>query len=73
MKTCTKSELEDFVKNYPNKLEKDIIHFCEPPLLTFNDFSNGKVWPDSIVASVQEVWDMRYKPTGESAYKILAG
>jgi len=26
---------------------------CEPPLLSYNDFSNGKEWPKSMVAKAK--------------------
>jgi len=49
---CTKEELEQFVKDYPQPLETNVAHMFDPPLLTYNDFSDGKVWPESIVAQV---------------------
>lgn len=51
-KECTKEELEKFVKDYPLDLETDVAHMYDPPLLTYNDFSEGRVWPESIVAQV---------------------
>lgn len=53
MKLVSKEEFESFVKNYPVKLEWDVTTICEPPLGTYNDFSEGKVWPGSVVASVR--------------------
>ncbi len=50
MKRVTHDEFHDFINNYPNKLEIDIVHFCEPPLKQYNDFSLGN-WPESVVAS----------------------
>jgi hypothetical protein len=52
MKEVSKAEFDDFIKNYPSQLEKNVITFCEPPALTYNDFSDGKEWPKSIVAKV---------------------
>lgn len=49
-KQVTKEEFEDFRDNYGSKLEVDVTAICEPPLLSLNDFSDGKVWPESIVA-----------------------
>ncbi|WGH28563.1 hypothetical protein 13VV501A_gene0067 [Vibrio phage 13VV501A] len=48
----TKEEFDDFIKNYPNDLITDVSHICEPPVKTYNDFSGGKKWPESVVASV---------------------
>ena len=49
-KQVTKEEFEDFRDNYRSKLVVDVAGMCEPPLLTLNDFSDGKKWPESIVA-----------------------
>lgn len=45
------SELKEYVDNYPRPLEIDVAQMYEPPLKTWNDFSNGKVWPQSVVAA----------------------
>lgn len=47
---CTPEELEEFVKSYPRKLVSDVYGACEPPLVTYNDFTLGN-WPESVVAS----------------------
>ena len=53
MEKVTKAEFDLFVKNYPNELVPHTITICEPPMLTYNDFSNGRKYPeDSIVAKV---------------------
>jgi len=49
----SKADFNQHISDYPKPLEKDIARMCEPPMLTYNDFSNGKVWPQSIVAKVQ--------------------
>jgi len=51
-KTCTEEELREFIAAYPRPLETDVAHMYDPPLQTYNDFSDGKVWPESIVAQV---------------------
>jgi hypothetical protein len=51
-KKVEKDELDVFIKNYPNQLVKDVTGICDPPMLSYNDFSDGKVWPESIVAKV---------------------
>jgi hypothetical protein len=51
-KKVSKEEFNIFLANYPNKLEKDVAYFFEPPMLSYNDFSDGKKWPESMVAQV---------------------
>ena len=46
---CSHEELIAFVAFYPRPLERDVFGACEPPLLTFNDFTLG-AWPESVVA-----------------------
>jgi hypothetical protein len=48
----SKEEFDRYISEYPLPLEKDVIHICEPPLLTYNDFSDGKMWP-AMVAKAQ--------------------
>jgi len=49
----SKADFDQYISDYPKPLEKDITRICEPPMLTYNDFSDGKVWPQSIVAKAQ--------------------
>ncbi len=42
----SEAEFNEFIKSYPNKLDED--YFMD--WFTWNDFSDGKVYPDSIVA-----------------------
>lgn len=49
----SKDDFDQYISDYPKPLGKDIARMCEPPMLTYNDFSDGKVWPQSIVAKVQ--------------------
>jgi hypothetical protein len=51
LKPCTKTEFDAFIAAYPRKLERNVFMAGDPPLVTYNDFSDGKVWPDSVVAS----------------------
>lgn len=51
-KEVTKEEFQEFVKKYPNKLDWNVTGICEPPLGSHNDFSDGKVWPESMVTKV---------------------
>ena len=40
----------DFVKNYPTGLVYDYCAIREPPMSSFNDFSKGEIWPESMAA-----------------------
>ena len=51
-KKVTKVQFDEFVKNYPNKLEWNVTRICEPAMGNHNDFSDGKVWPESMVTKV---------------------
>lgn len=61
-KKVTKEEFDAFLFGYPRKLERDYTSICEPPLLSFNDFDGGKVWPESMVAKVKVNTEMRGYP-----------
>lgn len=50
MKKVSKSEFEDFINNYPRKLEIDYYRVFDPPLVTYNDFELANRWPHSVVA-----------------------
>jgi hypothetical protein len=43
-------ELRTFIQTYPTFLEYDCTGICEPPMRSWNDFTGGKVWPESMVA-----------------------
>lgn len=49
-KQVSREELKAFVSKYPRSLDVDVTGICEPPMRSWNDFSNGKVWPESMVA-----------------------
>ena len=51
-KQVTKAKLDTFVSAYPSALRIDVTGICEPPIKSYNDFSDGKVWPESVVAKV---------------------
>ena len=51
-KEVTKDELIAFVRAYPRPLSRDCTGICDPPMESWNDFSDGKVWPESMVAKV---------------------
>jgi hypothetical protein len=50
LKPCSKEEFEAFLRGYPRPLERDVYGACEPPLVSYNDWTLGN-WPTSIVAS----------------------
>ena len=51
-KKVEKAEFDAFIAGYPLKLEKDVTGICDPPMRSYNDFSDGKIWPESMVAKV---------------------
>lgn len=72
-KKVDKNAFNSFINNYPKKLERDVYGVCEPPLITYNDFSKGD-WPESIVASTylyeNEPESYWYVPEEERIYCI---
>jgi hypothetical protein len=58
----TKEEFEQFLKLYPNSLNRDITGICEPPLMSYNDFTYGHFWPESMVAKCILNEDMKGHP-----------
>ena len=73
MKSVNKAEFQEFISNYPRKLEVDICGICDPPLVSYNDFSIGK-WPESIVAKTLKYDDdpkgYFYEPEENREYYI---
>ncbi len=70
-KKVSKTQFETFIKDYPLKLEIDVAHIYDPPVKTYNDFSEGKVWPDSVVAYINlNENDLRF-PGVENEYFIF--
>lgn len=49
----TKEEFEKFISQYPNKLETDISGITEPPTKTWNDYTSGLKWPESLVCLIK--------------------
>ncbi len=47
----SKGEFDNFIKNYPRKLDCDVTGICEPPHVSYNDFELANQWPHSTVAS----------------------
>lgn len=69
-KQVSKQEFDEFVKNYPNKLDWDVTGIYDPPLGSHNDFSNGKVWPESMVTKVMLYDGSDYYDGKQSEYYI---
>ena len=61
-KQVYRDEFVSFIKSWPHNLEWDVTLICDPPLGSYNDFSDGKVWPESIVAKIIMDW---MGPNGE--------
>ena len=61
-KKVTREEYFAFIRDYPNKLVFDCTGICEPPMGSYNDFTDGKKWPESIVAKEMRDW---MGPNGE--------
>lgn len=49
-KTVSREEFEAYARSYGRPLAEDLCAIGDPPIYTLNDFSDGKVWPESIVA-----------------------
>ena len=50
MKRVTRAEFEAWIKAYPRDLDVDVYGACDPPAVSYNDFSLADRWPHSIVA-----------------------
>lgn len=74
MENVDKKTFEKYIKQYPRKLERDVCGICEPPIVSYNDFSLGK-WPDSIVAKTYLYDDnpdgYYYEPESKREYAIM--
>jgi hypothetical protein len=66
-KIVSKEEFKKFVKEYPKELHKHAVMICEPPLITYHDFSDGKKYPESIIAKFSDEYDK-----SKIQYKILS-
>lgn len=70
----SKEEFDKFVKTYPRELCCDVWGACEPPLVTYNDFTLGN-WPDSVVARTwaysDKVGDYYYAKPEDRDYYVL--
>ena len=53
----TEEEMLAHVKAWPRELERDVYRACDPPFVSYNDFTLGN-WPESVVASYTDRWPM---------------
>lgn len=71
----TKQEFEEFIKNYPRKLERHGSMICEPPAISYNDFELANRWPYSVVAHTwgydDNEGDRYYCPEEKREYYIV--
>ena len=56
----TQEVFDDFIWTFPRILTIYVTAICEPPMKSYNDFSGGLVWPQSVVAKVQLFEDCVY-------------
>lgn len=75
MKNVTKEEFQEYIRNYPRKLDRDVFGACEPPSVTYNDFELADRWPYSVVASTflydNKPGSYYYEPEEKRTYKIM--
>ena len=43
----TEEEFKKQLRDYPNKLDRDVCGISEPPQVSYNDFSGKLSWPES--------------------------
>ena len=74
-KKVSKTEFQEFINNYPRKLERDVCGVCDPPVVTYNDFKLANRWPYSVVARTWMYEDdpqhYYYMPEEERDYQIM--
>ena len=74
-KKVSKSEFQEFINNYPRKLERDICGISDPPSITYNDFELANRWPYSVVANTwvysDDPQDYFYVPEEDRGYYIV--
>ena len=50
----SKEDFDKFISNYPSQLNVNVCGISEPLLVTYNDFSLKKKWPESVVAKYHD-------------------
>ena len=75
-KQVSKQEFIEFINHYPRRLDVDCWGACEPPLLSYNDFTLANRFPYSIVASTFAYDDdpsgYYYAPEESRTYTIVS-
>jgi hypothetical protein len=51
-KSVSRDEFVKFMSKYKPKPVYDVCGIFDPPIGSYNDFSGGKVWPDSVIGYV---------------------
>lgn len=51
-KGVSREEFRSFLSRYKPKLVYDVCGVFDPPIGSYNDFSGGKAWPDSVVCYI---------------------
>lgn len=52
-KQVSEQDFREFISHI-EELVRDVTGICDPPLVTYNDFSDGKKWPESIMAKYHD-------------------
>lgn len=50
--SVSRIEFRSFVSRYKPKLVYDVCGIFDPPIGSYNDFSGGKAWPDSVICYI---------------------
>lgn len=76
MKSVSKDEFVEFIKDYPRRLVRDVFGACDPPAVSYNDFTLANRWPHSVVASTFLYDDdpdgYYYEPEEKREYRIMS-
>lgn len=77
MKRVSKKEFNEFIKNYPRKLQVDVCGIWEPPLISYNDLALADRFPKTVVAMTyaydDNPEDYYYEPEDSRFYGIEEG
>lgn len=75
-KKVTHEEFNEFLKNYPRLLVRDVYGVGEPPCISYNDFELADRWPYSVVARTwlysDDPGDYYYEPKDKRSYIIMS-
>lgn len=64
----TAEQFKNFLDTYgKEKLTRDVTGICEPPRAGYYDFTEGKVWPEALVAQIvlNDAMDDKNPPPNE--------